>query len=449
MPACDRTTSTSTGSGLDRGGSEVQTEDQVSDPKYWYAGVDWGSSSHCVWLTDAEGKRLGERSFKHSGEGLTALADWLLAASGAQEPKAIRVAIEVPHGPIVETLLERGFAVFALNPKQMDRFRDRFSVSGAKDDSRDARVMTSALRTDAHCFRPLSLNDPILIELREWSRIRSDLVEERTALINRFYQQLWRYFPAFLELEADLGAPWILELWNAVLNPERARRIRAASVEAILKRHRIRRLNASQVLDILRQKSFAMPAGIAKAAQIHAESLVARLRVINVHIADANKNISQLTDKLMQPEDPALGQQMQRDAVVLASLPGMGRINLATLLAEASEPLRARDYHALRALTGVAPITKSSGRSRSVVRRHACHARLADVAYHWARTATQHDPVSKAKYAALRARGHTHGRALRSVADRLLNVACAMLRSGKVFDRNIKTSSRSQGQNPP
>ena len=54
--------------------------------------------------------------------------------------------------------------------------------------------------------------------------------------------------------------------------------------------------------------------------------------------------------------------------------------------------------------------------------------------YHWARVATQHDPRSRSKYAALRSRGHSHGRALRSVADRLLNVACAMLRSGTTFN---------------
>ena len=51
------------------------------------------------------------------------------------------MAIETPHGPVVEMLLERGFAVFAINPKQIDRFRDRFTIAGAKDDSRDARVL--------------------------------------------------------------------------------------------------------------------------------------------------------------------------------------------------------------------------------------------------------------------------------------------------------------------
>ena len=117
----------------------------------------------------------------------------------------------------------------------------------------------------------------------------------------------------------------------------------------------------------------------------------------------------------------------QRYATVLSSLPGVGQTVLATLLAEAPQLIQRRNYKALRCLCGVAPVTRQSGKYKIVIRRRAAHPRLRDAVYHWARVAVQHDPVSKAKYAALRARGHSHARALRSVADRLLAVACAML----------------------
>jgi transposase len=319
----------------------------------------------------------------------------------------------------------------------MDRFRDRLSVAGAKDDRRDARVMASALRTDQHCFRKLALTDPVVVELREWSRVKDDLVAERTVLVNRLGEQLWRYFPAFLDLEVDLAAGWVLELWHAVPNPDRAKRIRLTSIDAILKRHRIRRLDGKAVLEILRQKPLRPAPGAAKAAQAHADILIDRLRLINQQIADACHQLDALTAQLAQPTEPGPGQNMQRDVVILASLPGVGRTNLATLLAEAWEALQRRDYHALRTLTGVAPVTVRSGRSLSVVRRYACHPRLANAAYHWANVARQHDPVSAAKYNALKARGHSHGRALRAVADRLLNVACSMLRNGTTYDPSL------------
>src|SRR3954465_1282181 len=137
-------------------------------------------------------------------------------------------------------------------------------------------------------------------------------------------------------------------------------------------------------------------------------------------------------------QEGAEGQRPEpRDVTILRSLPGVGRIVLATLLAEAFEALQRRDDRALRCLAGVAPVTKRSGRSRLVLMRQAAHVRLRHAVYHWARVAVQHDPRSQAKYAALRAHGHGHGRALRSVADRLIGVACAMLEARTIFDPNL------------
>jgi len=120
----------------------------------------------------AQAARSARKFFKHSGEGLAEMAAWLLSASGAASSSQIYVAIETPHGPVVETLIERGFTIHAINPKQMDRFRDRFTLAGAKDDSRDAEVMASALRTDPHCFRLLAALDPTFAS-RGWGRVLS------------------------------------------------------------------------------------------------------------------------------------------------------------------------------------------------------------------------------------------------------------------------------------
>ena len=136
----------------------------------WFAGVDWASQEHVVSLHDDTGTKVGQRKFAHGGAGLSDMIAWLLKASGGTAGE-IHVAIETPHGPIVEALLERGFNVYSVNPKQLDRFRDRFTVSGAKDDSRDADVLADSLRTDMRAFRKLSIAEPTIVELREWSRI--------------------------------------------------------------------------------------------------------------------------------------------------------------------------------------------------------------------------------------------------------------------------------------
>jgi len=89
--------------------------------------------------------------------------------------------------------MECGVAVFAVNPKQFDRFRDRFFPAGAKADRPDALVLASSLRTDCHCFHRVEALDPVVVELRKWSRITKELKQERFRLTNRVRQQLWRY----------------------------------------------------------------------------------------------------------------------------------------------------------------------------------------------------------------------------------------------------------------
>ncbi len=409
----------------------------------WFVGVDWATQTHHVRLSDAKGAKIGERAFPHGGEGLKEMADWILKSTGAS-PDDVMVAIEVPHGPIVESLMERGFHVYAINPKQFDRFRDRFSPAGAKDDSRDAEALANALRTDRRCFRLLAELDPVVVELREWSRVADDLRVERNRLSNRVRELLWRYYPQFLELSEDVGADWFLDLWRLIPTPEKARRVREATVERLLKRHRIRRISAAEALERLRAPAISVAAGTVSAATGHLEAVARRLALVNRQIGEANAKIDRLTERLADGEEPVEGQRKeQRDVTILRSLPGVGRIVLATLLAEAQDALRRRDYHALRCLSGVAPITKRSGKSKIVLMRQAAHVRLRNAVYHWARTAVQHDPRSRSKYAALRARGHGHGRALRSVGDRLLAVACAMLESRTLFNASLLAKSGS------
>jgi transposase len=399
-----------------------------------FVGVDWASQKHHVCVLDARGETLGERGFAHDGAGLAAMAAWILGC--AELPaEAVHVAIEVPHGPVVESLMERGFKLHAINPKQLDRFRDRFSPAGAKDDSRDARVLADALRTDPRCLRALAPLEPLVIELREWSRLAEELTQERTRLANRLRQQLWRYYPQILDITDDIAADWVLELWAKVPSPKAARRVREETLARLLKRHRIRRIDAAGLLRRLRRPAIAVAAGTSQAASAHIKSLAARLALVNQQLGEAKRQLDRLTRSLAASRESEPGQNTeQRDVTILASLPGIGRTVLATLLAEASDALQRRDYHALRCLCGVAPVTKRSGKAKFVIRRLAAQRRLCDAAYHWARIAVQHDPISRAKYAALRRRGHKHARALRSVADRLLAVACAMLENQTVFD---------------
>ncbi len=409
----------------------------------WFAGVDWASAKDDVALTDADGKSIARRTFEHSGTGLAHMSDWLVRESRS-EPHDVFVAIETPHGAVVEVLIERGFRVHAINPKQLDRFRDRFTVAGAKDDRRDADVLASALRTDAKAFRVIEPADPAIVELREWLRMAEDHTCDVRRYVSRLREQLLRYFPAFLTLGGDEDAPWKLALLELAPTPAAARRLSKTKVARLLKEQRVRCHDANQVLGILQSPSVAVTDATIAAASAHVLSLLKSIRLAAEQLKQANRMVDRLTDSLAEADAKTSGSVVPRDVAILRSSPGLGRTVLATLMTEAPQAVRERDYHALRCHAGVAPVTKQSGKSRRVVRRYACNRRLQNAVYHWARVAIQHDPTSRAKYDALRARGHSWARALRGVADRLLYVVCVMLTAGTLYEVNhVSPSIRS------
>jgi len=394
-------------------------------------GIDWATEAHQVCVLTPEGAVFLERTVEHNAAAIHAFLEALLAHVGGRA-EAVAVGIEVPQGALVETLLERGLYVYALNPKQLDRFRDRHSVAGAKDDRLDAYVLADALRTDLHKFRRVSLDHPLVIQIRELSRADEDLRGEANRLTNRLREQLYRWLPHVLALSPSADEPWF---WDLVERLARSGpvRLQRRQAEALLRRHRIRRLTADDVLATLAAERMKIAPGAAEAARTHIRLLLPRLRVVHEQRKGCAKQLGSLLDEYAAEEDEER-EGAPSDVELLRSLPGVGPTVTATLLAEAASLIGERDYAALRALAGLAPVTKRSGKSRVVLMRYGCNTRLRNAFYHWARTSVQHDEAARTYYAALRARGHSHGRALRSVADRWLRILMAMLNSRTMYN---------------
>lgn len=406
----------------------------MTDHTAAYVGVDWASATHHVCVLDARGAKLGERSFPHSGEGLLDLTAWVRRVADADLGR-IAVGIEVPHGPVVEGLMDAGFRVHALNPKQLDRFRDRFTVAGAKDDRRDAYVLADTLRTDGRFYRFLEPLHPVIVELREWSRITRDLSEERNRLANRFRHQLWRYYPQVLDLSEDWAKPWVLDLWELIPTPAKALGARRSTVARLLRRARVKRWTAETLLEQLRRPPLVVAPGVTEACLAQCRLTIGRLRLVMEQLKEALHRLEALSAAVAAlPAGDGADDRRHSAPEILRSMPGVGPIVLAALLSEAYDAIVRRDATALRNLSGVAPVTRRSGRQSMVVMRTACPRRLRTAVYHWARVAVMRDANCRSRYAALRERGHPHARALRSVGSRLIGVACAMLGTGELFD---------------
>ena len=396
----------------------------------FFAGIDWGSVKHRVCLISRDGQIMAERWIEHTGDSLAELAAWLRQHT-SDSPSLLAAAIEIPRGAIVETLLEHGFTVFSINPKQLDRFRDRYSPAGAKDDRRDAFVLADALRTDMHCFRSVKLDEPTMIRLRELSRLDDELAQEQNRAVNRLREQFHRFFPQLLQLSECADEPWLWALFELAPSPLGAARLTEAKVARLLQQHRIRRLTAAQVRAVLKTKPLTLAPGAAEAAAEHALLLLPRLRLLHQQRADLGRRINAVLDQLATPAED---KHEHRDAAILLSLPGLGRKIAATMLSEASQAIADRDYHALRCYSGAAPITRQSGKKKIVLMRRGINQRLRNALYHWARVSVVFDPESKKRYAAMRACGHSHGRALRGMADRWLKTLTSMLTTRTLYD---------------
>jgi transposase len=416
---------------------------QVTEEFRFFVGIDWGNETHQVCVVDANGTQILESSVAHDGEAIAALVDRVLAL-GSFEPEVFAVAMEAPRGTMVEAFLDRGAAVFSINPKQVDRFRDRYTVAGAKDDRLDAYVLANSLRTDRPLYRRLALDEAAIVELRALVRARDEVQQDVLRLGSRLREQLHRYYPQILELGSVYEDAWLWEVFELAPTPEQARHLQRAKVAAVLSRRRIRRVDAEEVVRTLKKKPVPVAPGVVEGARRHAELLIPRLRLALEQRRECDRGLQGLLLGLSSPEsgsgEAPSGPKTHRDAEIVLSLVGVGVVTGATMLAEAGRLLRNRDYQGLRVLTGVAPVRRQTGkqgkngRPAPVHMRRACSSRLRDAVHHWASVSVQHDPRSKSHYGRLRAAGHSHGRALRGVADRLLAMLVAMLKRNEPYD---------------
>jgi hypothetical protein len=402
----------------------------MTEPIQWFVGIDWGSTEHAVCVMSASGTVQGERRVPHEATAVHACLTWILTETAAA-PEHVAVAIERPHGAQVDTALEHGMVLYAIHPTQLDRFRDRFTAAGAKDDRRDALVLADSLRTDRRAFRRIVLDAPVILQLKDLARAEDELKRDLRRLTNRLRDQVYRVAPPLVALSPALDEAWVWTLLERASTPAQLRRVSRATLAQILKQHRVRRLPATELYDALHAPAFALAPGVIEAAREVIALLLPQIRTVEAQRHRCVSGQQRLLAVVSQaPTDPT----RHRDVEILTSFPGVGRMVTVTMLGEAAQLLATRDYHRLRALSGSAPVTAASGKRRLVFMRRACNRRLREALYHWARVSLQRDAGALAYYRAQRHRGHSHGQALRAVANRWLRILVATLTTGSLYD---------------
>jgi transposase len=390
-----------------------------------FVGDDWAEAHHDVELMDATGRRLVKARLPEGVVGMVRLHAMIAEALGEDAEEAeVLVGIETERGPWVAALVAAGYTVYAINPLQVARYRERHSVSGAKSDAADAHTLADMVRTDSHQLRPVAADTPQAEAVKVVTRAHKTLIWERTRHTQRLRHALREYFPAALEAFEDLDAPDTLELLAKAPDPGAAAKLTIAQISAALKRARRRHVaeKAARIQTVLRDEYLGQPEVLTTAYAATTRAAVAVLQTLDEQV------------KVLQGQvDAYFGQHP--DAEIILSQPGLGPVLGARVLAEfGDDPDRYTDARARKNYAGTSPITRASGKKKIVIARYVHNDRLIDALMAQAFSALNASPGARAYYDQLKARGAEHNAALRQLANRLVGILHGCLKTRTCYD---------------
>lgn len=385
-----------------------------------YVGWDWASRNHDLTVIDDAGAIRARFAIGHDE---VSLDNVLRELASLDDPAELPVAIERPDGIVVERLLAAGHPVMPVHPNSFHAARSRWGAGRAKSDPADSYMLADYLRTDGHRLRRLQPLDSTTRELQALVRMRDDHVTARTAATNQLHALLEAHWPGANAIFSRLGSTIALAFLADYPTPESAARLGEGRLAMFCRRHSYRGgRTPAELLQRLRDAAIA-PVGldpIVLAELVHAQSVL---------IQSALSTIAQL--------DAAIGALLlaHPKAKLLATLPHIGEVNLAQVIAEIGPLLdRCESADQAAAACGVAPVTRQSGKSRNVQFRFSSNARARVALTCFADNARHGSPWAKHLYSAARQRGIRHPHAIRISARAWLRVIWACWHTDTVYD---------------
>jgi transposase len=388
-----------------------------------FVGDDWSEEHHDVELMDHDGRVLARARLSEGAAGMARLHAMIGEHTGDDDP-VVRVGIETGRGLWVMALAAAGYEVFAINPLQTSRYRDRHGVSGSKSDTGDAHVLADMVRTDSHQLRRIAADSPAAQAVKVVARAHKTLIWERTRQANRLRHQLLDFFPAALEAFADLDAPDALELLAKAPDPVSAAKLTTAQISAVLKRAGRRNIadRTAVIRAAFRAPQLAQPPQVTAACASVVRALTAVLAALNQQVTVLEAQVD--AHFLQHP-----------DAEIIMSQPGLGHILGARVLAEfGDDPARYASAKARKNYAATSPITRKSGKKKIVLARYVHNDRLLDALDSQAFCALSVSPGARAYYDRQKERGISHHAALRQLANRLVGILHGCLKTRTLYD---------------
>jgi transposase len=396
-----------------------------------FVGDDWAEAFHEVVVLDGEGVVLGGARFSHDVVGVGGFHE-LVTSFGVDSGEVV-IGIETDRGLWVESLVAAGYRVYAINPLAASRYRDRHTVSGAKSDAGDARVLADLVRTDRHVHRLVAADSDLVEAVQVLARAHVNLIRERVRHSNTLRAALRDYYPGALEAFESLTHRDAVAVLGRAPTPVEGHRLSRSQIVAVLRRGgRQRNLDkrAGEIQGALRVPQLEASTVVTAAYGATTRATVGLIRELNAQISDLE---TRLSDHFEQ----------HPDAGIYLSQPGLGDVLGARVLSEfGDDPNRYSDVKSRRNYAGTSPITIASGSYRNVQARHIRNRRLITAIDQWAFAALRASPGARAFYDQHRTKGDSHHQALRALGNRLVGILHGCLKHQTLYNENTAWGHR-------
>ena len=397
----------------------------------WFVGDDWAEAHHDIVVLDDVGEVVARVRLAHESAGMGGFHE-LISELGA-EPGEVVVGIETDRGLWVQSLVGAGYRVYAVNPLAVSRYRDRHTISGAKSDTGDAKVLADLVRTDRHNHRVVAGDSDLAEAVKVLTRAHQNLIRERTRHTNTLRAALRDYYPGALAAFESLAHRDALAVLGKAPTPRQGRALTKRQIVAALRRGG-RQRNLETRADSIRA---AFGAERLEAPDIVAGAYGATTQATVGILTELNQRINDLETEL------AAHFEQHPDADIVRSLPGLGVILGARVLSEfGDDPNRYANPKARKNYAGTSPITRASGRYRTVQARHIRNRRLITAIDQWAFATLTASPGSRTFYDQQRAKGASHHQALRALGNRLVGILHGCLKHHTPYNEHTAWAHR-------
>lgn len=378
-----------------------------------FVGWDWADREHEICLREAGQSHMERSQVEGTPE---ALHEWAASMRKRFGGAKVAVCIETSRGAVIWALMGyEHIDLYPVNPKSAASFRDAFYPSGKKDDPVDAHVLMLMVEKHSEQLRVLAPADAETRMLGLLSEHRRKLVQQLGRTTNQLRSNLKTYFPQALELAGDLDTTLacdFLEQWPTLAGVQRAR---VATLRAFYRTHRSRsEQRIEKRLALLREGvDLTSDEAVLRSGVIKTRTLVRVIRGLREAVLDVDTELAEVY-------------QNHAEYDLVKSLPGAGEVmgpRLAAILG--SDRARFESAEELQRLTGVAPVTCSSGGKHGTVTVHRRLKRskfLHQTVVEWAGCAVAQSEWANAYYQHQLSRGKRRFSILRALGFKLLRI---------------------------